>query len=53
VTTLPEQHAQRGLRSWSRTRWIVVGAIALAIIAVVVLLLVYTGGGGGGGGGGY
>jgi hypothetical protein len=55
VTTLHEQHAQRGLRSWSRTRWLILGALALAAIAVVVLLIVYAGGGssGGGGGGGY
>jgi hypothetical protein len=51
VTTLHEPHAQRGLRSWSRTRWLVLGTIALAAIAVVVLLVLYTGGGGGGGGG--
>jgi len=51
VTTLHEQHAQRGLRSWSRTRWLVLGAIALAVIAVVVLLIIYSGGGGSGGGG--
>ena len=53
MTTLHEQHAQRGLRSWSRTRWLVLSAIALAAIAVIVLLVVYTGGGGGSGGGGY
>jgi hypothetical protein len=53
VTTLHEQHAQRGLRSWSRTRWLITGGIALAVIAVVVLLVVYSGGGGGSGGGGY
>jgi uncharacterized membrane protein len=54
VTTLHEPHAQRGLRSWSRTRWLVLGAIALAVIVAVVLLVVYSGGGGsGGGGGGY
>ena len=53
MTTLHEQHAQRGLRSWSRTRWLVLGAIALAVIAVVVLLIIYSGGGGGSGGGGY
>lgn len=52
MTTLHEQHAQRGLRSWSRTRWMVLGAIALAIV-VVALLVVYAGGGGGGAGGGY
>jgi hypothetical protein len=50
VTTLHEKHAQRGLRSWSRTRWLILGAIALAAIAVIVLLIAYSGGSGGGGG---
>jgi len=55
VTTLHEQPTQRGSRSWSRTRWILVVGIVLAAIVIAVLLLVYTGGGGsgGGGGGGY
>ena len=53
MTTLHEQHAQRGLRSWSRTRWLILGALALAAIAVVVLLIYAGGGSGGGGGGGY
>ena len=51
MTTLHEPHGQRGLRSWSRARWLVLGTIALAAIAVVVLLVVYAGGGGGAGGG--
>jgi flagellar biosynthesis/type III secretory pathway M-ring protein FliF/YscJ len=54
VTTLREQQAQRGIRTWSRTRWIVLAGVVLAAIAIAVLLIVYTGGGGGsGGGGGY
>lgn len=55
MTTLHEQHAQRGVRSWSRTRWVVVTGLVLAAIVIAVLVLVYTGGGGGhgGGGGGY
>jgi len=54
VTTLHEQHPQRGLRSRSRTRWLAIGAIAVAAIVIIALLVVYTGGGGGvGGGGGY
>ena len=55
MTTLQEQHDQRGLRTWSRTRWIVIAGFVLAAIVVAVLLVVYTGGGGGGGsgGGGY
>jgi hypothetical protein len=53
VTTPHEQHAQRGFRSWVRTRWMFLGVV-LAAIVIAVLLLVYTGGGGsGGGGGGY
>ena len=49
MTTLHEQHVQRGLRSWSRTRWMVVAGLVVATIVVAVLLIVYTGGGGGGG----
>ena len=53
MTTPHEQHAQRGFRSWGRTRWMLLGVV-LAAIVIAVLLLVYTGGGGsGGGGGGY
>jgi uncharacterized membrane-anchored protein YitT (DUF2179 family) len=38
----------------SRTRWVVLAAIALAVVVAVVLLIVYSGGGSsGGGGGGY
>jgi hypothetical protein len=51
VTTLHEHHTQRGIRSWSRTRWILLAGLALAAIVVAVLLIVYTGGGGSGGGG--
>jgi uncharacterized membrane protein YdfJ with MMPL/SSD domain len=36
-----------------RTRWLVIGAIVLAIVVGIVLVLVYAGGGSGGGGGGY
>jgi len=54
VTTLHEQQAQRGFRSRSRMRWMLLAGLVLAAIVVAVLLLVYTGGGGGsGGGGGY
>jgi len=48
VTTYHEPEARRG---WSRTRWIVLTGLALAIVAAVILILVYTGGSGGGGGG--
>jgi flagellar biosynthesis/type III secretory pathway M-ring protein FliF/YscJ len=51
VATFHEQQAQRGFRSWSRTRWMVLAGVVLAAIVLVVLLLVYMGGGGGGGGG--
>jgi len=52
MSTYPEQHGRAG---WSRTRWIVLGAVLVAIVAVIVLVLAYSGGGGGGGagGGGY
>jgi len=54
VTTFHEQQAQRGFRSWTRLRWMILAGVVLAAIVVAVLLLVYTGGGGGsGGGGGY
>lgn len=55
MTTLHEQHAQRGVRSWSRTRWVLLAGLVLAAIVIAVLVVVYTGGsgGGGGGGGGY
>ena len=51
MTTLHEHQAQRGIRSWSRTRWLVVAGVALAAIVIAVLLIVSTGGGSGGGGG--
>jgi hypothetical protein len=44
------QAGRTGLRAWSRTRWLVIAGIVLAIAAIVVLLVVYSGGGGGGGG---
>jgi flagellar biosynthesis/type III secretory pathway M-ring protein FliF/YscJ len=53
MTTLHEQQVQRGMRSWSRTRWILLAGLVLAAIVVAVLLIVYAGGGGSGGGGGY
>jgi preprotein translocase subunit SecD len=51
ATFRDEQQVRTG---WSRTRWLILAGVAIAIIAVVVLLLLYTGGGGGSsGGGGY
>jgi hypothetical protein len=39
---------------WSRTRWLVVLGVLIAIAVAVVLIVVYSGGGGGSsGGGGY
>ena len=48
MTTYHEREARRGLG-----RWIILGGVALAILAAIILVLVYSGGGGGGGGGGY
>jgi hypothetical protein len=50
-STYPEQHHRRA--GWSRTRWLVLGAVLVAIAVAVVLVVVYSGGGGSGGGGGY
>ena len=50
-----QQHTRRhGIGGWSRSRWLVVMGVVIAI-AVVVLLVLYAGGGSGGsgGGGGY
>jgi len=43
VTTYHEPREQHG----SRTRWILLGGVVLAIVAAVILVLVYTGGSGG------
>ena len=54
MTTYHEEHARTGMRSWSRTRWLVTLGVIAAISIAVVLIVLYTGGGGGhGGGGGY
>jgi hypothetical protein len=51
MSTYPEQHRRTG---WSRGRWLVLGAVLVAIAVAIVLIVVYSGGGGsGGGGGGY
>jgi hypothetical protein len=44
-----------GVRAWSRTRWLIVGVILVAIVIAVVSLLTMTGGGSGmsGHGGGW
>jgi hypothetical protein len=51
-----EQQTQKhGIGTWSRTRWLVLAFVLLAILVAVVLIVLYSGGGsgGGGGGGGY
>jgi hypothetical protein len=55
MTTFREQQTSRGgMRSWSRARWLLIGAVLIAIVVAIVLIVTYTGGGGsGGGGGGY
>jgi hypothetical protein len=50
MATFRDQELQTG---WSRTRWLVVLGVVLAIAAAVVLIVVYAGGGGSGGGAGY
>ena len=50
MSTYPEQQGRAGSH---RTRWLVLGAVLVAIAVVVVLVVVYSGGGGGGSGGGY
>jgi hypothetical protein len=51
VATFRDEHAQPS--SWTRTRWLLVAGVLIAVAVAVVLLLVYSGGGGSGGGGGY
>ena len=48
MSTYPEQHGRAG---WSRTRWLVLGAVLVAIVVAIVLVVVYSGGGGSSGGG--
>jgi hypothetical protein len=48
MSTYREQQKPGG---WSRTRWIVLGAVLLAVAVVVVLVILYSGGGSGGGAG--
>jgi preprotein translocase subunit SecD len=42
-----------GRVGWSRARWLILGAVLVAIVVAVVLVLLYSGGGSSGGGGGY
>lgn len=48
MSTYREQQRSGG---WSRTRWIVLGAVLLAIAVVVALVILYSSGGSGGGAG--
>jgi hypothetical protein len=50
MSTYPEHHRRVG---WGRTRWLVLGAVLVAIAVAAVLVVVYSGGGGSSGGGGY
>jgi hypothetical protein len=50
MSTYPEQQRRSG---WNRARWLVLGAVLVAIVVAIVLIAVYSGGGGSGGGGGY
>ena len=45
--TTVDRHERRG---WSPARWILAGAVVLAVIVGIVLLVTYTGGGSSGGG---
>jgi len=47
MSTYREQ--QHGRAGWSRTRWLILGAVLVAIAVAVVLILVYSGGGSSGG----
>jgi hypothetical protein len=49
MSTYPQQQRRGG---WSRTRWLVLGAVLIVIVVAIALLLVY-GGSGSGGGAGY
>lgn len=46
------QIQRRGIRGWSRTRWLVLAGAVLAIVVVVLVISMGGGGSGGGGGGG-
>jgi hypothetical protein len=48
MSTYREQQ-QHGRAGWSWTRWLVLGAVLVAIVVAVVLIVVYAGGGSSGG----
>ena len=51
MATYLEEHSRTGLRSWSRTRWLLVSVVLIAVVIGVVLIVTYTGGSSGSGGG--
>jgi len=52
VTTYHEHTTSpRGVRSWSRARWLVILGLVAAAVVIAVLVMVYAAGGGGSGGG--
>lgn len=50
MATFREEQARGGSH---RTRWIVLGVVAVAIVVAIVLVVVYSAGGGSSGGGRY
>lgn len=53
MTTYREHTTSHGgIRSWSRTRWLVILGLVAAAVVIAVLVMVHSGGGGSGGGGG-
>jgi hypothetical protein len=44
-------YREQGRSGWSRTRWLVLGAVLVAIVVAIVLIVLYAGGGGSSGGG--
>jgi hypothetical protein len=44
MSTYPEQQRRHG---WNRTRWLVLGAVLVAIAGVIALVVLFAGGGSG------
>jgi len=53
VATFRDEQVRREPGGWSRTRWLVVLGVLVAIAVAVLLIVLYAGGGGSSGGGGY
>jgi hypothetical protein len=51
VATYRDEHSRTGLRSRSRTRWLLVSVVLIAVVIGVVLIVTYAGGSSGPGGG--